>query len=143
YNNGNHLLNKCFNSLKRSSIFDELEIIIVDDGSTDEYTQKIVNYLTQQYSNVKSYYFDEGGSGSASRPRNKGFKVSTAPYITYLDPDNEAINDGFAKLYNELAEDTYDLVVGNMIRLDTKELYFDYYKTAIIFYENDTLTTGI
>src|SRR5690606_34433414 len=31
YNNGHHLLNKCFNSLKRSSIFERMEIILVDD----------------------------------------------------------------------------------------------------------------
>lgn len=34
FNNGKYLLNKCFNSLKRSSIFEKMEIIIIDDGSS-------------------------------------------------------------------------------------------------------------
>lgn len=143
YNNGDHLLNKCFNSLRRSSIFEDLEIVLVDDGSTDGYTPKIVHYLEQQYKNVKTYYFNDGGSGSASRPRNKGFELTTAPHITYLDPDNEAINDGFAKLYKEAKKEKSDLTIGNMIRLDKKLLNFDYYKTAVQFYGSDVLTTGI
>lgn len=144
YNNGNHLLNKCFNSLRRSSLFEDMEVVIIDDGSTDNYTPKVVHYLDQQYANVKTYYYDDGGSGSASRPRNKGAQLTTAAYITYLDPDNEAINDGFAKLYDQLKGNNLDLVIGNMVRLDnTKELIFDYYRTAIQFYGEDTLTTGI
>lgn len=143
YNNGDHLLNKAFNSLRRSSIFHDMEIVIVDDGSTDEYTPKIVYYLKKMYSNVKTYCYQDGGSGSASRPRNKGLELCTAPYITYLDPDNEAVNDGYAKLYNELDNDSYDLVIGNMIRLDNQRLEFDYYKTAKQYYGSDVLTTNI
>src|SRR5690606_64907 len=77
YNNGEHLLNKCFNSLRRSSIFEDMEIIIVDDGSTDEYTHSIIHNLVNQYSNIKTYFFNDGGSGSASRPRNKGIEIAT------------------------------------------------------------------
>ncbi|MBS4204784.1 glycosyltransferase [Lederbergia citrea] len=143
YNNGNHLLNKCFNSLKRSSMFEDMEIVIVDDGSTDDYTPKVVTHLEKEYSNVKVFFYNDGGSGSASRPRNKGFELSTAPFITYLDPDNEAINDGFAKLYREMAKGKYDLCIGNMLRIDTKPLNFDYYRTAIQFYGSDVITKNV
>lgn len=143
YNNGEHLLHKCFNSLKRSSVFKDMEIIIVDDGSTDGHTTKIITFLEKEYDNVKSYYYLDGGSGSASRPRNKGFELSTAPYITYLDPDNEAINDGFFKLLKETKKGKYDLVVGNMLRIDTKPVNFDYYRTAIQFYGSDVITKNV
>ncbi|RND01814.1 glycosyltransferase [Lysinibacillus halotolerans] len=132
YNNGKYLLNKCFNSLKRSSIFKEMEIIIIDDGSTDEFTKLIVKRLEKHYPNVRAYYFNDNGSGSASRPRNKGAELATADFITYLDPDNEAVNDGYARLLEELKIDTeLDLVIGNMIKLDnTKKGNFLYYKTV-------------
>ncbi|WP_413382790.1 glycosyltransferase [Alkalihalobacillus sp. 1P02AB] len=135
YNNGDHLMSKCFNSLKRSSIFNEMEIVIVDDGSTDDYTTKIISYLTRQYPNIKSYFFGDNGSGSASRPRNKGFEISTAPYITYLDPDNEAINNGYSQLIKAVESTDYDMVVGNMLRVSDDVLSFDYYKT--VYYFND------
>ena len=129
YNNGEHLLSKCFLSLRRSSIFSNMEIILVDDGSTDQITRKIINRLERKYDNVKSYFFYDGGSGSASRPRNKGNELATTDFITYLDPDNEAINDGYAKLLSELEIDkSIDMVVGNIIKIDNqvKSLNYSY-----------------
>lgn len=127
YNNGEHLLSKCFLSLRRSSIFEKMEIILVDDGSTDENTKITLTRLERKYGNVKTYFFDDGGSGSASRPRNKGNELATTNYITYLDPDNEAINDGYAKLLAELeADNSLDMVVGNIIKIDNKVKSLNY-----------------
>nr|WP_233711535.1 glycosyltransferase [Lederbergia citrisecunda] len=141
YNNGDHLVNKCFNSLKRSSLFEEMEIIILDDGSTDNYTPKLIKRLESDYQNVKTYFYNDGGSGSASRPRNKGIEFATAEFVTYLDPDNEAVNDGYYHLYDDINKNGYDMVVGNMVRLDDKELLFDYYKTAI-HYNGGSVISG-
>jgi glycosyltransferase involved in cell wall biosynthesis len=143
YNNGDHLLNKCFNSLKRSSMFNKMEIILVDDGSTDGYTPRIIEHMAKNHLNIKTYYFNDGGSGSASRPRNKGAELSVAPYITYLDPDNEAINDGYTKLYQEMVKGDYDFVVGNMVRIADKVSEFNYYKTMMQFNGDDVISSGI
>ena len=141
YNNGKHLMNKCFNSLRRSSMFNNMEIIIVDDGSTDIETQEIVKYLERKYSNVKTFLFNDGGSGTASRPRNIGVEMSTTDYITFLDPDNEAVNDGYAELYKELITNNIDMVVGNMLKVDKiKSSKFDYYKTVIAYNSDKTDT---
>jgi glycosyltransferase involved in cell wall biosynthesis len=126
YNNGEYLLNKCFYSLRRSSMFEEMEIIIVDDGSTDSYTPMIINRIARDYSNVTTHFYNDGGSGTASRPRNKGVEMSTTDYITFLDPDNEAVNDGYAKLYKEIVENNYDFVVGNIYRVSDREVRLNY-----------------
>lgn len=139
YNNGDHLLNKCFNSLKRSSIFEQMELIIVDDGSTDNYTPTVINHLADSYSNIKTYFYNDNGSGSASRPRNKGIEIAAAPYVTYLDPDNEAINDGYHYLLDEMTSGNYDFVVGNMLKVSDKVLNFNYYKTAMQFNKGDVI----
>ncbi|MBX0357741.1 glycosyltransferase [Halobacillus sp. Nhm2S1] len=130
YNNGKHLLNKCFQSLKRSSIFNQMEILLIDDGSTDPETIRTTNRLNDSFQNVNLYRFDDNGSGSASRPRNKGVKLATAPYVTYLDPDNEAVNDGYAELLAMMKQDDdLDIVMGNMIKLDNeRRSTFDYHK---------------
>ncbi len=62
YNNGEHLRYKCFQSLSRSSIFEDMEIIIVDDGSTDGYTPYIVKRLQEKYPNVKTHFYPQGGA---------------------------------------------------------------------------------
>ncbi|GGM32327.1 hypothetical protein GCM10011351_18010 [Paraliobacillus quinghaiensis] len=128
YNNGDHLYNKCFMSLRRSSMFEKMEIIIVDDGSTDDYTPKIVNRLERLYSNVKAHFYKDGGSGSASRPRNKGVLLASTEYITFLDPDNEAINDGYTKLYRSAVSNNVEVVIGNIIKVDQNEKVVDYYQ---------------
>lgn len=121
YNNGRYLLNKCFNSLKRSSMFNDMEIILVDDGSSDKNTIGIIESLNRENENIELYRFNDISSGSASRPRNKGIEISTTDYITFLDPDNEAVNDGYAKLYKQIVNSDYDMVLGNMLKAGNKE----------------------
>lgn len=126
YNNGPHLYGKAFNSLRRSSLFNTMEILLIDDGSTDVHTTAIVRSLEKQYPNVKAYFFGDGGSGSASRPRNKGVELASAEYITFLDPDNEAVNDAYSKMLKIAIEEKQDIVVGNMIRFRLKEELANY-----------------
>lgn len=117
YNNGKHLVSKCFRSLQRSSIFDDMEILLIDDGSTDGQTVEAVRELAAHHPNVRTHFFDRGGSGSASRPRNEGLELAKAPRITYLDPDNEAINDGYAVLLDAMEQGAFEFAIGDMIKL--------------------------
>src|SRR5690625_1741 len=133
FNNGKHLYGKCFMSLRRSSMFKEMEIIIVDDGSTDDETLLIIHRLERLYDNIVVYKYEDGGSGSASRPRNKGIELSSTDYITFLDPDNEAVNDGYSKLYHEIVNSNFDLVIGNMKKVDFDEKDFNYYRDVFKF----------
>lgn len=115
YNNGPHLLNKCIRSLSRSSIFDRMQILLVDDGSSDLRTQQILEEIALRHHQVRLYRFEIGGSGSASRARNKGLELATAPWITYLDPDNEAVEDGYAKLVELCTRKALDFALGDML----------------------------
>ena len=128
YNNGKYLYGRCFRSLLRSSIFDKMQIYIIDDGSTDRETEKIIKDLCRRYDNVTAYFFSDGGSGSASRPRNKGLEMAQEPYVTYLDPDNEAAGDGYAKLYRAMLTHNTDFVFGTVFRISQtlKELVYHF-----------------
>ncbi|WP_329383443.1 glycosyltransferase [Anaerofustis sp. HA2171] len=127
YNNGVYLRNRAFRSLRRSSIFNKMQVYLVDDGS-DKETIDQIKQLEKEYSNVTTYFFNDGGSGSASRPRNKGFEIAKEPYVTYLDPDNEAINDGYTKLLEKLKSEDVDFAFGSISKIDdsVKELAFRY-----------------
>ncbi|MDD3164312.1 MAG: glycosyltransferase [Oscillospiraceae bacterium] len=142
YNNGAHLLGKCFASLQRSSLFDRMEIILVDDGSDDDRTLKAEQYLEEKFQNVRSFRFTDGGSGSASRPRNKGVELATAPYLTFLDPDNEAICDGYAQLLQAAQEDDLDLALGNMYKCTTDKYLSNYYGTIVSAAGTDSFRNG-
>jgi len=98
FNNGEFLLYKCIGSLRRSGAWTDMEVLLVDDGSTDGRTPQICVALSEEYGNVRTYLFPAGGSGSASRPRNKGVELASTPLISFLDPDNEISPGGYAAL---------------------------------------------
>ncbi|GAA1189687.1 glycosyltransferase [Nesterenkonia xinjiangensis] len=115
YNNGDHLRHKAFASLRRSTIFDVMHVLLINDGSTDPATADTVEDLAHTYPNVSAFHHPEGGSGSASRPRNTGLALASTPYVTYLDPDNEAVESGYTRLYQEFVEHPeVDFVLGHM-----------------------------
>jgi glycosyltransferase involved in cell wall biosynthesis len=106
FNNGRFLTTKCMPSLMRNALWPRMEVILVDDGSTDTETKEHCTYLRDAYSNVQLFEFDDSGSGSASRPRNKGVELATAPLVAFLDPDNEISPGGYdtlVEIYEEFA----------------------------------------
>ncbi|MEY8569699.1 glycosyltransferase [Brevibacterium linens] len=98
YNAGHYLETKCIPSILRNKNSDRFEILLVDDGSTDGVTPQICERLQREMSNVRTYLFETGGSGSASRPRNKGIEMASSPLIAFLDPDNEISDGGYDRL---------------------------------------------
>jgi 2-polyprenyl-3-methyl-5-hydroxy-6-metoxy-1,4-benzoquinol methylase len=113
YNNGEFLYGKAFLSLRRSSIFNKMHILLVDDGSSDQNTLKTIKRIAMSYPNITTYFFPEGGSGSPSRPRNKGTDLLKTKYITYLDPDDETVSDSYSKLLRKIQKNPdLDFVFG-------------------------------
>lgn len=102
YNNGDHLRHKAFASLRRSEIFERMHILLINDGSTDPATTDTIEELAEIWPNVSAFHHARGGSGSASRPRNTGLALTHTPYVTYLDPDDEELDDGYAELLETL-----------------------------------------
>lgn len=104
YNNGRFLITKCIPSLQRNNVWKDMEVLLIDDGSTDQNTTQVLEYLEATYTNIKVRFSDDKGSGSASRPRNQGIEMAKSPLITFLDPDNEiapGAYDTLIKLYYE------------------------------------------
>ncbi|MCW4466137.1 glycosyltransferase [Glutamicibacter sp. MNS18] len=141
YNNGRHLEFKCFESLRRSSIFEKMEILLIDDGSTDQHTVATVRRLAERYPNVRTFFHDSGGSGSASRPRNLGLVMATSEWVTYLDPDNEALSDGYAKLLASASRNGADFAIGNMVRNSHRRQLFNYVRKLRKFVHQDEVGT--
>lgn len=123
YNNGRFLLTKCIPSLQRNALWPEMEILLVDDGSTEDETIDIIEELAKRHSNIVLYRYKRGGSGSASRPRNKGLRMAKADLITFLDPDNEISSGGYdhlVELFDEVhaTDDKLGFVSGYQVKVN-------------------------
>ena len=123
YNNAQFLISKCIPSLQRNKVWSEMEVLLIDDGSTDVETLETLNYLESIYSNVKLKFNHGNGSGSASRPRNQGIDLAEAPIVTFLDPDNEISSGGYdllIDLYNDAnasASEPIDFISGFHVKV--------------------------
>ena len=84
--------------------FNDIEIIVVDDGSTDS-TREIV--ATYRSSKVKYFYQDNAGVSAA---RNSGIKYSSGNFVFFLDSDDTIDKDLIGKLFNFATQNNLDLV---------------------------------
>ena len=97
-------LDRCMNSIWQQT-YKNLEIILVDDGSTDNSPKMCDNYAKKD-SRIKVVHKENGGLSDA---RNAGLAVATGNYIGYVDSD-DWIEPGLFELLNiQILEHPADL----------------------------------
>lgn len=87
-------LARCIDSLI-SQTFDDLEIILVNDGSTDASSQICEDYAKKD-SRVKVYHQENAGVSVA---RNKGIEKATGDYLAFVDSDDWLETVMYEKMY--------------------------------------------
>ena len=85
----------------------DIEIICVDDGSTDE-SGKILDEYKEKDSRIKVIHKKNAGTGAA---RNDGLKIATGECIGFVDPDDWILPNMYERLYNILQEKELDIVM--------------------------------
>ena len=108
FNTGNYLI-PCVESLKYQTPV--LEIIMVDDGSTDG-SGNIIDALAQKDQGIKVIRQANQGPSAA---RNRGMDEATGEYIFFLDSDDRIIDHSLDFLYAEASKHRADVVMGNAV----------------------------
>ena len=108
--NPGYLLYKCLDSVVNQSL-NEIEIICVDDGSTDG-SLDILNEYSEKDNRFKILHQENKGAGVA---RNKAIDESTGEFIIFLDSDDWIENDMCEKLYIHARNSNSDLVIFDAI----------------------------
>ena len=112
YNNEKYI-EKCIHSVLNQT-FGELEIIAVNDGSTDE-SGKILKNLERE--DVRIILLEQNNQGVAAA-RNLGVKKSTGKYITFVDGDDYLKNDYIEKMYDLAEKESLDMVISGLTYVD-------------------------
>ena len=99
-------LKKCLNSLVNQTL-EDIEIILVDDGSTDN-CGKIAKEYEEKYTKKVKYYKKE--NGGLSDARNYGLHHATGDYIAFLDADDYIEKQAYEEMYKKAVEENSDYV---------------------------------
>ena len=99
-------LSKCLDSII-SQTYEKLEIILINDGSTDRCGEICKNYALKD-SRVKYIYKQNGGLASA---RNAGLDIASGDYISFVDSDDWIDTDMYETLIYHLETTDSDIAV--------------------------------
>lgn len=99
-------LRKCVDSVLAQT-YDNLEIILVNDGSTDD-SGVICDEIANNFNNIMVIHKENGGLSDA---RNAGIAVATGDYTCFLDSDDWMDEDCIEEALNEMQVSNSDVVV--------------------------------
>lgn len=116
YNVGKYLDN-CLKSILAQS-FTDIEIIIINDGSTDD-TLSVINTFKEKDPRI---VLIDKLNGGVSNARNDGIKVAKGEYILFVDGDDYLEVNACETLYGIIAENRTDLVLFGMNIIKTNKL---------------------
>lgn len=92
--NAEQYLNRCLDSVLAQD-YKELEVILVDDGSTDD-SPAICDEYAKEYDSIRVLHIPNGG---ASLARKKGIEVAKGEYLTFADSDDYIAQTYVSKMY--------------------------------------------
>ena len=120
YNTEKYLSDTIDSVINQTIGFNNIELILVNDGSKDN-SEKKCKYYEELYDNVKYFYKDNSG---VSETRNVGKKLATSKYIMFLDSDDKLNNVALEKLYNFIEKNNeIDFVISRVKFFEKSEVY--------------------
>lgn len=123
YNTEKYLV-ECVESIRKQT-YSNIEIILVDDGSTDA-SIEICDEFAEKDSRVRVFHKENEGVAVA---RNFGIQQSNGQYVVIVDSDDVAVDKMIEVLYTQIKENDADIAVGNYYIYDESDGNFYYYIT--------------
>lgn len=111
--NSSAYLNDLFKSID-NQIFHNYELLIIDDGSSDNTYSKITEYAQI---NRRARIFHQENSGQ-SAARELGIQHARAPWVTFIDGDDYIASNHFEELAKEFLHTEASIIMVNVMRVD-------------------------
>ena len=110
-------LPKCVDSLLRTPGIEKAEILLIDDGSTDD-SGKIAKEYASENDFVKYFRKRNGGLSDA---RNYGLKKACGKYVFFCDADDIVFPEGMEKVIVSSSESDADVILWNGAAIDEND----------------------
>lgn len=111
-------IERCINSLI-SQTHSEIEIILVDDGSTDG-SEELCDRISETDSRI--YVFHQKNQG-ITRARKTGIERASGKYIGFVDPDDWVESDTYETMVKRIIRSNADIVCAGMMREKNGQVY--------------------
>ena len=111
--NGEKYIKRCYESIKNQDFNKEIEIIFVNDGSSDN-SINILNELKQKDVRIKIISQENKKQGGA---RNTGIKDAAGKYISFIDVDDFISGDFLSSLYEAIEKYNADIAFSSVKRV--------------------------
>lgn len=106
---------RCLDSIVTQSMFEQLEVIIVDDGSEDFGSKIVRKYIAEHGDRIRLITQTNKGPGGA---RNTGVRYAVGRYIWFIDADDVMGNEAIVSLYNKVQLEEPEIVIFDMDEVD-------------------------
>lgn len=110
--NAEKTVERCVRSVLEQD-YSDLEIIAVDDGSTDD-SGKLLDAISETDPRLIVLHVENGG---VSRARNTGLRQASGKYVQFLDADDYITNEATKLLVRTMEENDTDLVIADFYRV--------------------------
>ena len=107
--NTSKYLKRCLNSITKQ-IYSNLEIVLINDGSTDK-SGEICNKYAKKDSRIKVLHNET--AGGVANARNKGLSIATGEYINFVDGDDWLTKNAIKVLVEGLEQNNADMSQGD------------------------------
>ncbi|MGY3201663.1 glycosyltransferase family 2 protein [Streptomyces sp. TE5632] len=122
-------LTECLNSLVGQSIGrDRLEIVAVDDGSTDDSGAELDRFA-ERYPNTVKVIHQENSGGPAA-PSNRALDIATGRYVYFVGSDDHLGEEALERMVAYADEHGSDVVVGKMVGTNGRYVHQALYKKS-------------
>lgn len=98
---------------------ENLEIILVDDASTDN-SLEVIRSKYGRHPNVKIIALEANTPGGAGAPSNIGLEHVTQKYTAFLDSDDWIVRGYFSQLLSKIEKFDADVIIGNYRNIDAQ-----------------------
>lgn len=128
--NAEKYLEQCLDSIVNQTLND-IEIILIDDGSTDRSAEICKKYLDDE----RVVYFRKENAG-AVMARRDGIKLARGRYVGFVDSDDWIETTMYETMYNVAEKDDADIVFCNCIQ-NEKDYFFSPEMDSGLYLRND------